>query len=72
MGNADVFEMEGTVIEALPEGMYRVAHDNGHVVKACISDEMKANYVSVLVGDRVKVEVSTYDPSRGCIVERYK
>ena len=73
MGNTDAIEALGTIVEALPGAVYRVElDDNGHVLKARISDEMKANRVRVLVGDKVKVEVSICDLSKGLIIDRFK
>lgn len=65
-------ELEGTVIEALPNTQFRVELDNGHEVLAYLSGKMRKYYIRVLLGDRVKVEVSPYDLERGRIVYRYK
>ena len=65
-------ELEGTVIEALPGTMFRVELDNGHVVLAYPSGKMRRYYIRLLLGDRVKVELSPYDLTRGRIVYRYK
>ena len=67
-----VIEIEGTVIEALPNAMFRVELSNGHVVLAHISGKMRQNYIRILQEDRVIVELSPYDLSRGRIVYRYK
>ncbi len=72
MGKEDFIEMDGTVIEALPNGMFRVELENGHVVLAHVSGKMRVNFIRILKGDKVKVEISIYDPSRGRIVYRYK
>lgn len=64
--------VEGTVIEALPGTQFRVRLDNGHEVLAYLSGKMRKYYIRVLLGDRVKVELSPYDLTRGRIVYRYK
>lgn len=64
--------VEGVVAEALPNAMFRVELDNGHKVLAHISGKMRMNYIKILPGDRVTVEVSPYDWSRGRITYRYK
>jgi len=68
----DKIEIEGTVIQALPDTMFRVELDNGHEVLAYISGKMRQYYIRVLLGDRVLVELSPYDLTRGRIVYRYK
>lgn len=68
----DVIETEGTVVEALPNAMFRVELDTGHKVLAHLSGKMRIHYIRVLLGDRVKVELSPYDLTRGRIVYRYK
>jgi len=65
-------EAEGTVIEALPNAMFRVRLDSGHEVLAHISGRMRMYYIRILLGDRVLVELSPYDLTRGRIVYRYK
>jgi translation initiation factor IF-1 len=65
-------EVEGTVIEALPGTMFRVRLDNGHEVLAYLSGKMRKYYIRILLGDRVKVELSPYDLSRGRITYRFK
>lgn len=65
-------ELEGTVIEALPGTQFRVELDNGHEVLAYLSGKMRRYYIRILLGDRVRVEVSPYDLSRGRITYRYK
>lgn len=68
----DVIEAEGTVVEALPNAMFRVELDEGHKVLAHLCGKMRMYYIRVLLGDRVKVELSPYDLTRGRIVYRYK
>jgi translation initiation factor IF-1 len=65
-------EIEGTVIESLPNAMFRVELANGHKVLAHISGKMRQNYIRILPEDRVVVELSPYDLTRGRIVYRYK
>ncbi|GAB4084353.1 translation initiation factor IF-1 [Myceligenerans cantabricum] len=73
MGKKDgVIEIEGSVIEALPNATFRVELQNGHRVLAHISGKMRQNYIRILPEDRVVVELSPYDLSRGRIVYRYK
>ena len=67
-----VLEVEGAVIEALPNAMFRVELENGHVVLAHISGKMRQHYIKILPEDRVVVELTPYDLSRGRIVYRYK
>jgi translation initiation factor IF-1 len=64
--------VEGVVNEALPNAMFRVELDNGHKVLAHISGKMRMHYIKILPGDRVTVEISPYDWSRGRITYRYK
>jgi translation initiation factor IF-1 len=68
----DAIEVEGTVSEPLPNAMFRVELENGHKVLAHISGKMRMHYIRILPGDRVLVELSPYDLSRGRIVYRYK
>lgn len=68
----DVIEVEGKVIEPLPNAMFRVELDNGHKVLAHISGKMRMNFIRILPGDRVTVELSPYDLNRGRIVYRFK
>ena len=63
-------EMEGTIIDTLPNTMFRVELENGHVVTAHISGKMRKNYIRILTGDKVKVELTPYDLSKGRIVYR--
>lgn len=67
-----VIEVEGTVVEALPNAMFRVELENGHVVLAHISGKIRQHYIKILPEDRVVVELTPYDLSRGRIVYRYK
>lgn len=68
----DKIEVKGTVIETLPNTMFKVKLDNGHEVLAYISGRMRKHYIRILLGDRVLVELSPYDLTRGRIVYRYK
>ncbi len=72
MAKEDVIEVEGTITEALPNTQFRVELDNGHNVLAHISGKMRMNYIRILPGDRVKVELSPYDLSRGRISYRFR
>jgi len=72
MPKEDVIEMQGTVIEPLPNAMFRVELDNGHKVLAHVSGKIRMNFIRILPGDRVTVELSPYDLSRGRIVYRFK
>jgi translation initiation factor IF-1 len=65
-------QVEGTVIEPLPNAMFRVELENGHKVLAHISGKMRMHWIRILPGDKVTVELSPYDLSRGRIVYRYK
>ena len=67
-----VIEIEGKVIEALPNAMFRVELDNGHVLTAHISGKMRMHYIKILPGDKVKVEMTPYDLTKGRISFRYK
>jgi len=68
----DKIDMEGTVVEALPATQFRVRLDNGHEILAYLSGKMRKYYIRILLGDRVRVELSPYDLTRGRIVYRYK
>lgn len=70
MAKEDVIEMQGTVLETLPNTMFRVELENGHVVIAHISGKMRKNYIRILTGDKVTVELTPYDLSKGRIVFR--
>jgi translation initiation factor IF-1 len=65
-------QVEGTVVEPLPNAMFRVELDNGHVILAHVCGRMRMHFVRILPGDRVKVELTPYDPNRGRITWRYK
>jgi translation initiation factor IF-1 len=68
----DAIEVEGTVVEPLPNAMFRVELENGHRVLAHVSGKMRMNFIRILPGDRVKVELSAYDLTRGRITYRFK
>ncbi len=68
----DKIEVEGTVIDAMPNANFRVKLDNGHEVLAHISGKMRMNYITILMGDRVQLELSPYDLTRGRITYRYR
>ena len=70
MAKSDVIEMEGVIVDTLPNTMFRVELSNGHVVTAHISGKMRKNYIRILTGDKVKVELTPYDHSKGRIVYR--
>ncbi len=70
MAKEDVIEMQGTVLDTLPNTMFRVELENGHVVVAHISGKMRKNYIRILPGDKVTVEMTPYDLSKGRIVFR--
>ena len=72
MAKEDQIELEGTVVETLPNTMFRVELDNGHTVTAHISGKMRKNYIRILTGDRVKVEMTPYDLSKGRITYRVR
>ncbi len=72
MSKKDAIEIEGTVIEALPNAMFRVELENGHRVLAHVSGKMRMNFIRILPGDRVTVELSPYDLSRGRITYRFR
>jgi len=68
----EAIEVEGTVIEPLPNAMFKVELDNGHVVLAHISGKMRMHYIRILPGDKVTIELSPYDLTRGRITYRFK
>jgi len=70
MSKEDVIQMEGTVIETLPNTVFRVELDNGHVVTAHISGKMRKHYIRILTGDKVTVELTPYDLTKGRITYR--
>ena len=72
MAKEDAIEVEGTIVEPLPNAMFQVELDNGHKVLAHISGKMRQHYIRILPEDRVVVELSPYDLTRGRIVYRYK
>ena len=72
MAKEDHIEMAGTVVDTLPNTMFRVELENGHVVIAHISGRMRKNYIRILTGDKVKVELTPYDLSKGRIIFRDK
>ena len=72
MAKQDVIELEGTILEALPNAMFKVELENGHVILGHISGNMRMNYIKILPGDKVVVQVSPYDLSRGRITYRKK
>jgi translation initiation factor IF-1 len=72
MPKEEAIEVMGTVTETLPNAMFKVQLDNGHQVLAHISGKMRKHFIRILPGDKIKVELSPYDLSRGRIVYRYK
>ena len=72
LAKQDVIELEGTVLEALPNAMFNVELENGHKVLAHISGKMRMHYIKILPGDRVQIEMSPYDLSKGRITYRHK
>ena len=70
MAREDHIEMEGVVVDTLPNTTFRVELENGHVVTAHISGRMRKNYIRILTGDKVKVELTPYDLTKGRIVYR--
>ncbi len=70
MAKEEHIEMEGTVVDTLPNTMFRVELDNGHVVTAHISGKMRKNYIRILTGDKVTVQLTPYDLNKGRIVFR--
>ena len=72
MSKADVIELEGTVIEKLPNALFRVELENGHQVLAHISGKLRMNYIRILPGDKVTIEMSPYDLSKARIIWRDK
>ena len=72
MAKEDQIEMEGKVLDTLPNTMFRVELENGHVITAHISGRMRKNYIRILTGDRVTVELTPYDLSKGRITFRHK
>lgn len=72
MGKEQAIEVEGKILEPLPNAMFRVELDNGHRILAHVSGKMRMHYIRILTGDRVKVELSPYDLTRGRITYRVK
>lgn len=72
MAKDDVIEVEGTVVESMPNAVFKVELENGHVVTAHISGKLRMHYIKILPGDKVKLELSTYDLSKGRITWRDK
>ena len=72
MPKEETIQVEGKVLEPLPNAMFRVELDNGHVVLAHISGKMRMHFIKILPGDKVALELSPYDLSRGRIIYRYK
>lgn len=72
MSKKDVIEVEGTVVEALPNAMFKVKLENGHEILAHISGKLRMNFIRILPGDKVTIELSPYDLSRGRITWRKK
>lgn len=72
MSKEDVIEVEGTVTEALPNAMFKVELENGHEIIAHISGKLRMNYIKILPGDKVTVELSPYDLTKGRIIWRSK
>ncbi len=72
MSKQDVIEVEGVIIDALPNAMFKVKLDNGHQVLAHISGKIRVNFIRILPGDRVKMELSPYDLTKGRITYRFK
>ena len=68
----DVIEVQGSVLESLPNAMFKVELENGHIVLAHISGKIRMNFIKILPGDHVTVELSPYDLSRGRITYRFK
>ena len=72
MAKEDNIRMQGTIVDTLPNTMFRVELENGHEILAYLSGKMRQHYIRVLEGDRVKVEMSPYDLTRGRVTYRYK
>ena len=72
MAKQSSIEQDGTIIEALSNAMFRVELENGHIITAHISGKMRMNYIKILPGDKIKVEMSPYDLTKGRICYRYK
>ena len=72
MSKEDVIEVEGSVVEALPNAMFQVELENGHIVLAHVSGKMRMNFIRILPGDKVTMELTPYDLNRGRITYRFK
>ena len=72
MSKEDVIEVEGIVVEALPNAMFKVKLENGHIVLAHVSGKMRMNFIRILPGDKVTLELTPYDLNRGRITYRFK
>ena len=72
MSKQDVIEVEGKVLEALPNAMFQVELENGHVVLAHVSGKIRMNFIRILPGDKVTIELTPYDLTRGRITYRFK
>ena len=72
MSKEDVMEVEGVVVEALPNAMFKVKLENDHIILAHVSGKMRMNFIRILPGDRVTMELTPYDLSRGRITYRFK
>ena len=72
MSKEDVIEVEGTVVEDLPNAMFQVELENGHIVLAHVSGKMRMNFIRILPGDKVTMELTPYDLNRGRITYRFK
>ena len=72
MSKVDVIEVEGVVVEALPNAMFKVKLENDHIVLAHVSGKMRMNFIRILPGDRVTLELTPYDLNRGRITSRFK
>lgn len=72
MSKSDVIEVSGTILEALPNAMFQVELENGHTILAHISGKIRMNFIKILPGDKVTVELTPYDLNRGRITYRYK
>ena len=72
MSKEDVIEVEGTVVEALPNAMFQLELENGHIVLAHVSGKMRMNFIRILPGDKVTMELTPYDLNRGRITYRFK
>ena len=72
MAKEELIEVEGEIVESLPNATFKVKLDNGHIVLAHVSGKMRMHFIRILPGDKVKLEISPYDLSRGRITYRYR